>query len=167
MENAGNAECHLCKKPKAHLVCELCAQAMCKKCSEKLLPGSFSFQPTIPPELKHRLYCGRCFDTHVSPALAEYDSLLARARAVMVYEKVQSEETRLMSRHEKPVEVKDCPDRKEALLRLAFLAVLRGFNSLIDVHIVARKVRKSEYQTSAFDGTGIPTQLDPDKLGYQ
>lgn len=85
--------------------------------------------------------------------------MLAKARNVGIYFKDQGKETRLLKRSEKPVRVLDCPDREETLLRLAFLAVKAGFIGLLDVDIVATKVRDGAYQTSSWSGSGIPSNL--------
>ncbi|MBY0370674.1 hypothetical protein K2X33_08310 [bacterium] len=149
--------CTVCQLPRAELTCGLCLQQVCKKCSEKLKPARTEFLTPTPPELAHSLYCGRCFDAKVAPELARYDSWMEKARQVHVYSKHQSEETRLMDRLEKPLRIEGGNDRAETLLRLAFLAVQRGFTTLIDVDIRSEKVRNGGYQTTSWTGTGIPT----------
>jgi hypothetical protein len=155
--------CLVCRK-EAKLECELCQQPVCKKCSQKLAADSFEYLKAVPAELKHKLYCGPCFDSKVAPALAHYDDLLAQAKNLNVFNKGQGEETRLMSRSEKPLKVTDCADKKEALMRLAFRAAELGFNCLIDVTIVSTKIRNHGYQNTKWEGTGVPLRVDEAEL---
>jgi hypothetical protein len=156
--------CHSCRQPKGVLACGLCNRTLCKRCVELVERNSFSFLEQIPEELSHRAYCSPCFSEKVVPALASYNRIMARAKAVIVFLKDKGEETRRMKRTEKPLRIADCDDRKETLLRLAFLAAKGNFNALIDVDIFSKKVRNFGYQTSKWHGIGIPTQVDADKL---
>ena len=65
-----------------------------------------------------------------------------------------------MSRNEKPLHVKNCSDKNETLLRLAFLAALSNFNTLLDVDITHKKVRDEVYQKTMWFGTGVPLKLN-------
>jgi hypothetical protein len=156
--------CQICRKPKANLNCGLCGNSVCKKCSEKLPENRFAFRKSVPAELTHRLYCATCFMAKVAPAIAEYDEILERAKNLNVFNKGQGEETRLMSRTEKPLKVTDCADKKETLMRLAFRAAEAGFNCLLDVAIVSTKVRNHGYQNTKWEGSGVPTNVDEEKL---
>jgi hypothetical protein len=49
-------------------------------------------------------------------------------------------------------------------MRLAFLAAKAQFNALVDVDIVPKKVRNFGYQTSLWQGSGVPTVIDASKL---
>ena len=69
-----------------------------------------------------------------------------------------------MKRAAKPFRVDDCTDRDETLMRLAFLAAKADFNALLDVDIVAKKVRNFGYQTSQWQGIGVPARVDREKL---
>lgn len=122
--------------------------------------GSFSYDPSVPESLTKGVYCPACYDGTVAPALFVYDELMEKARQVSVYFKTQSKETRLMKRKQAPISVGDCPDREEALMRLAFLAAKGGFGTLIDVDLTADKVRQGAYQTSSWRGSGVPFQKD-------
>jgi hypothetical protein len=153
--------CNSCQKPKAALTCGLCQGLVCKSCAQRFKENSFSFFPEIPLELKHRIYCGRCFDSRVAPVVFEYEQTMERAKKVVVYLKAQGEETRLMKRSEKPFKVLNCLDREETLLRLAFFAAQKNFNALIDVELAYKKLRNAGYQTTRWDGAAVPTQLDP------
>ena len=153
-------KCNVCRRPKAILSCGILQEPICKKCVVILEKGSFSYLPEIPPELTHKHYCGRCYDDKVAPQLADYESTMARARQLFVYVKGQGEETRLMGRNEKPIRIEHCVDKNETLLRLAFLAARKGFNALLDVEVLAKKVRDEGFQTTSWSASGIPTQLD-------
>jgi hypothetical protein len=156
--------CTLCRKPKGTLTCGSCQSAVCKSCSQTLRAGSFAFLENVPADLTHRTYCGACYDEKVAPALDSYVQAVERAKDVIVYLKNQGEETRLIKRSEKALRVVDCADRNETLLRLAFLAAQANFNALVDVDISSRKVRNEGYQTTTWNGAGVPIRLDADTL---
>jgi len=156
--------CASCKTPKAPQSCGICECSLCRRCAQFLEKHSLTFLEPLPAELGHRTYCGACYNEKVEPALASYTGNLERAKGVFVYIKGQGEETRLMKRAEKPLTVLGCTDRAETLLRLALSAVQGGFNALLDVEIVAAKVRNAGYQTMRWRGTGVPTRLDGTKL---
>ncbi len=156
--------CSLCQKPKASAQCGLCGGPVCKKCLEKLPENHFSYLESVPPELSHTVYCGRCFDASVAQPLQNYDQLMEKAKAVFVFYRGQGEETRLMRRTEAPISIDGIADRAETLMRLAFRAVEAGFNTLVDVDILATKVRNEGYQTTKWKGIGTPTLESAERI---
>lgn len=147
--------CISCHEPKATLTCGLCEKPVCKKCAVTLAKDAFYFVRPKPFEAKH--YCGGCFDERVAGPLSEYEGTFRRAKQVLVFLKSKSEETRLMSRSEKPIKVEDCSDEPEVFLRLAYIVAEKGLNAIIDVATKAQKVRNAGYQTTRWSGTGIPS----------
>ena len=117
----------------------------------------------IPEALKHGVYCLQCFNTEIGPALDAYDEKMQKAREVSVYFSDQGKETRLYKRTEKPVTVESRPDREETLLRLAFLTVEAGFDTLVDVSLTSKKVKLGTYQTSVWSGIGLPSYSNSSK----
>lgn len=160
MENS----CCSCFKPKATLQCGICESAVCKKCAQFLEEDSFSFLTKVPKDLAHSVYCLQCFDAKVAPELEAYNDTMEKAKDIAIYYKDQSKETRLISRKELPVEVVDCADKEEAILRLAFFAAQGSFNGLIDVDMTSKKIREGAYQTQKWSGTAIPAHIDPKRL---
>jgi hypothetical protein len=156
--------CLTCQKPKATLECALCESPICKSCTQYLDDDSFSFLKQIPAELIHRTYCTNCFDEKVSDPLNAYLETMEAAKNVLVFYKNQGKMTRLMKRKEDPVQVVDCHDKDETLLRLAFFAAQAKFNSIIDVDIVAKKIINGSHKSLIFSGTGIPYQCDTKML---
>lgn len=150
----------LCGKSTSGLECGLCKTSLCKNCTEFLEPSDFTFFATLPEELAHGAYCSDCFISKVQPIIEQYNATLEAAKNINVYEKTQGKETRFLSRKEKPVSVENCPDRQEALLRLAFLTVQKGFNAVIDVKIDGKKVINAGYQTTVYFGSGVPSTVD-------
>lgn len=110
-------------------------------------------------ELTHSAYCGSCFDENVAPAKLHYDEMLTKARDVSIYFKAQSKETRAYRRKEKPLLVDNCDDREQAIMRLAFLAAMAGFELIIDVDLQSKKIITNGYQRSSWSGTGIPIKV--------
>lgn len=138
----------------------MCQEALCKSCAQFVDGDRFSWLPQIPKELSHTTYCGPCFNVNVAPAMAEYDEAMEQAKRINVFFTTDSKQTRFFNRKEKPFKIANCPDKEETLLRLAFLAVRAGFNSIIDVEITSEKVRNGSYQTTIWKGTGVPTKLE-------
>jgi len=159
-----SAVCVSCHASKASLKCGFCKGNVCKRCAQYIEKESFSFLEKVPDELSHTLYCCACFSEKIAPQLAIYTQTMARAKGVFVFQKKQGEQTRHMKRSEKPLRVLDCSDRDETLLRLAFFAAQLGFNALVDVDITSQKVRHFGYQNSKWQGVGIPTHIDAEKL---
>jgi hypothetical protein len=155
--------CHSCLKAQSSFRCGVCQCELCKKCTKFVQENEFSFMPKISQDLTHSIYCGQCYDQIVAPALEAYAKDMERAKNIFIFSKAQSKETRLMKRSTPPYQVKDCPDREETILRLAFLAAKDNFNAIIDVDVVADKICKGKYQTSNWRGTAIPAQVNPVK----
>lgn len=157
-------ECVSCLDPKAKLACGLCGSAVCKSCAQFMDEDAFAFLSPKPAPLAHDTYCPGCYDREVAPARADYDALMARARELPLYLKKQSRETKWVDRQADPVTVEACPDHDEALLRLAFQALQRGYNALVDVQLTSTKLRPGNYQTTVWDGSGTPANLDPERM---
>jgi hypothetical protein len=162
-----NAECSVCRKPKASLECNLCEDSVCKKCSHILDEKTFSFMEEIPEILTHSLYCSTCYDQEVAPALDTYNEIVERAKSVFVFFTTQRKEIPLIKRSRLVFEVKDRQDRDDTILRLGFLAAKENFNAITEVTVVASKVRNGGYQTSTWSGSGIPAMIDAEKLARQ
>lgn len=156
--------CIVCQKPKANLTCGLCQSAVCKSCAQFLGEEDFAFLPEAERKFAKGSYCTPCFDAQIGQELAAYEELREQANDVTVYFKNQSKETRLFKRTKDIVRVLSCDDRDETVLRLAFLAVQKGYNAIIDVDVTAEKVRSGGgYQTSIWRGTAVATNLDTSK----
>lgn len=158
------SHCCVCQKPNATLVCGICKSAVCKKCAQFTYEDSFSFLAKVPEDLTHGTYCGPCFDDKVAPELAAYADTMERAKNISVFFKDQGKETRLVKRSNEVFRVEDCDDREETLLRLAFFAAQKGYNSLISVDITSEKIRSGSYQTQKWSGTGVPANISDRKL---
>lgn len=155
-----NTNCVVCQKPKANLDCGICREHVCKKCAQFLDEDSFSFMKVVPAIVKHTVYCGPCYDQNVAPVLAKYEADIEKAKTISIFMTSDSKITSRFSRKEKAIEIKDCPDREEVLLRLGFLAVEAGYNALVDVEINHEKVKPGgKYQYTKWSGKGVPTQV--------
>lgn len=120
--------------------------------------------PKRPAGLEHSCYCNACYDQHVANALNDYEQTLAKAQEILVFDKSQSKETRLIRRLEKPLSVEQGLDEQEVTLRLAFMAAEKKYNSIIDMDIKATKVRQGAYQTTIYSGKAIPANVSDHKL---
>lgn len=121
-------------------------------------------QPAALPHPAAGAYCASCSNAVVAPARATYDEAMERARDVNVFMRSQSKESRFIRRLEKPLQVRDCVDREDAILRLAFLAARGGFNVLLDVDLTSEKVHMGGWQTSKWHAVAVPAQVDPQRL---
>ncbi len=160
-------ECGSCGKPKAVLSCEVCDEALCKKCDQMLEPATFSFLAKIPEELSHLHYCGSCFDSLVAPELDSYRETMERAENAFVFFTTQRKETPLIRKSREILKVTDCLDRDETILRLAFFAAQADYNAIVEVEVESEKVRNGAYQTSRWSGKAVGAQIDGRKLDLQ
>ncbi len=159
--------CDSCRKPKSGFECEMCESALCKNCAQILDQDTFSFLAEIPETLKHTTYCPQCFDENVAPELETYREVMQRAEEVFVFFTSQRKEIPLIKRSKLSFSVKDNIDRDQTILRLAFFAAKEGYNAITEVEVISEKVRNGAYQTSKWRGTGVPAQIDADKLAKQ
>jgi len=160
-------ECVSCGKPKAVLNCEVCDDALCKKCDQILATDAFAFLPKLSEGLKHMHYCGSCYDSIVAPEMDAYQETMERAKNAFVFFTTQRKETPLIKKSREVLKVTDCPDRDETILRLAFLAAQADFNAIIEVEVESEKVRNGAYQTSRWSGTGVAAEIDGKKVHLQ
>lgn len=116
--------------------------------------------PVVPENVRHAVYCHSCFAENVIPAEAAYDQDVERAKQVLIFYKNEHKETRFVKRLEDPVTVKACVDREETILRLAFQAVIKGYNAVLDVDLFSEKIRTGAYQTKMWHAAGVPAQVD-------
>lgn len=156
--------CGSCHSKKAQLNCGICNESMCKYCVEFNDEDQFAFLPNKPEELKYLVYCRPCFDKVVAPEVKKYNANLEAAKNILVYFKKQGKETRLFKRLADPVSVKGCKSSEEVQMYLAFQAVLTNHNAIIDVDIIAEKVRDGSYQTMSYSGSAMPTYVNEAKI---
>jgi hypothetical protein len=159
-----NQTCICCGKKKSLLNCGLCDSLVCKYCAHFIDEDRVSFYTQTPEELTHSTYCNPCFIEKISSLLDAYDELMERAKNIMVFNKNQSKETRLIKRLEDPVSVQDCVSDREALLKIAFLSAQAGYNAIIDIVLTPKKIKQGTYQTTKWSATGIPAHVNEDKL---
>ncbi len=156
--------CVSCSKPKANRTCSLCQAELCKSCTQFLDEGSFSFRKTVSEDLSHSTYCHPCFDETVAPALADYDEVMERAKKIYVFYKTQRKPIPLLKRAKERVDVKNCPDKNETLLRLAFFAAEESYNAIVDVDVFSEKMRNKGFEKSNYQGSCVPAQIDASKM---
>ena len=156
--------CCTCQKPKANLVCEICQSPVCKYCAQFTDEETISFLPQLPSELEHTTYCGPCYNNTVAPALEDYMQTMKAAKEILVFDKKQGKETRLIKRLEDPISVSNCADENEAILKLAFLAAQKKLNAIVDVDLSSEKIKNGSFRTTKWRGTAIPCYVKPEKL---
>jgi len=121
--------------------------------------GAFSFMKKIPEHLSHTQYCPRCFDEKVAETLRNYETLKESAKNIIIFFRDEGQKTRLFSRKEPVVEVENCHDRNETILRLAFFAAEKNFNAIIDVDLKSHKVMNGSHRYSLWKGSAVPCNL--------
>lgn len=155
--------CSSCRRRPAVRECGRCSSALCKPCVQFLDAETFSFYKAVPPELSHAAYCDACFASTVEPARDELAEDLKRAEDIVVFT-VNQRRHLTMTVSKERLEVKNCVDRDEVFLRLAYFALKSGHNSLVQVDVQSTKVRDGAYQTSLWHGTGYAAEVDLGKL---
>jgi hypothetical protein len=159
--------CSTCRISLKHeYQCGLCQNIFCKDCVQFLDSSFFSFLKDPPPETKHEVYCAACYDQKVAPMAESYSETMNRAKEVYIFEK-KEKYIPLISSSKHKIRVEDCPDRKETMLRLAFMAAEGNYNAVIDVDLVAKKVRVNGYQSTSWSGTGNPAMIRKESLREQ
>ena len=149
-------ECQSCFKNKTFLECSNCKEAVCKRCACFIDATSFEFVNFLPENINGQTFCPSCYYTKAGPVLAEYNEILERAKFVNVYSVKQSSETSLIKRIEKAIKVKNCADKEETLMRLAFITAQKNFDTIVDVKITSEKVFDSKYKKLTWSGEGVP-----------
>jgi len=159
--------CFSCRRTQGHkatVKCGVCQVLLCKKCAFFLASSTFSFREKIADELKHDYYCYFCHQQHVEPARESYLKLVDRARELYFFFNTQKRSIPVIRRGKQKVQVQECQDRDETILRLAFFAAELGYNSVIEAQVNSKKVRNAGYQTSVWSGVGLPAEVDAAKL---
>ncbi len=157
-----SAVCIFCHQPKPELSCGACLEPVCKGCVLHFDAESLKLRSEKPAALSHSAYCPACYDRHVSPALAEYEATLARAREACVWSKNYRGHIPILKKSRKPVEAVDVAGKDELVLQLAFCATEMGFNALTGVEITSRKSSVNGYQKTLWSGRGLPVLVDAD-----
>ncbi len=142
---------------KSKLQCGVCECLLCKDCVQFLEEDHFSFLKEPAEELKHKTYCRNCYDEKVMPAHEAYLELMERAKQVYVFFKKHNIPLIRKSKHW--VSVQDCPDREEALLRLAFFAAEQSFNALVEANLISEKRFVNGYQSLIWHGKAYPAEI--------
>lgn len=156
--------CVVCQKTKSLNACGACGDTVCKSCAQFVDEDTFKYQAHKPASVQHSLYCPVCFDQHVAEAIHHYEDTLNKAYEIAVFEISQSKETRLIKRLEKTIRLENETDRNDAIMKLAFIAAEKNFNSIIDVDIVGKKVRDGSYQTTSYTCSAVPVNVSDRKL---
>jgi len=167
MQSLEEQKCHQCQKPTTNaFVCPLCSTLSCKNCVSFTPASAFSFMKRIPTELSHPRYCSNCFATAISPALENYRETMARAKKVYIVERPPRKPLPILKRSTESLSVRDCTDRKETIMRLAFQSAALGFNAVVKVKVAYEKVRNAGYQKMMWHGTGSPVELDARRVEH-
>lgn len=161
------AVCIFCHQPKAGLSCGACLEPVCRRCVLRLDGEALKLRAEKPEILSHSAYCPNCYDRHVSPSLAEYETTLAHARETCVWSKNYRGHIPILKKARKQIEVEDFADKDELVLQLAFRAAEMGFNALTGTEITSRKSRENGYQRTLWSGRALPVLVDEEKLSRE
>lgn len=156
--------CSSCGAQKAPNTCELCNKSICKNCLEHVDSETFSFFTKLPAKLKKANFCPLCYDAEILPEKVRYGAIMERAKDVYFLTKAYPGYIRVLRRHTKRVSIPTCDDRKETILRMAFMAAELNFNAIIEAEVLSRKIRKGDYQSSLWAGSAMPALIDGEQL---
>jgi len=156
--------CIACRATKAERSCGVCSESVCNGCAQFLKDETFSFRNDLAPEIKHHYYCPNCYDTHITPALEEYEEQMNQAKGVFVFFTTGKRAVPTLKKSLTWIEIKDCLDRDETIMRLAFNAVRMGYNAIINTEVKSVKSRNKAYQKSIWSGEALPVLVDADRM---
>jgi len=152
-------ECQSCFKNQSVLKCAECENTVCKSCACFVDETSFEHEVLLPDSIRAKTFCPSCYTFKAEPVLLEYQEIFERAKLVDVYSIKQTNETSLIKRVEKPIKIKNCDDRSEALMCLAFMTAQKNYDTIVDVKLESEKVFDAKYRKLVWSGSGIP--VDP------
>ena len=156
--------CETCGSSKQCKNCGICARVICKACTHYVDSHHFSFMARVPAKLKLSNYCSECFEAEIEPSIAQYDEMMEKAKDCYFLTKNYTGNVRVLRRYTKRVSVAECDDRRETIIRLAFLAAELGFNAIIEGEVESAKKRMGGYQTSTWKGSALPANIDGAQL---
>ncbi len=157
--------CNSCSGTKNVQTCVYCKKQVCKKCYEFVSEEEFSMYPKIPKSLVFGPVCTDCIIDKIQPERQIYEELCDKAKEVYFLTKNYRGNVRILARHTKRVAVEDVPDRREAILRMAFMAAQLNFNAIIEAEIKDKKTRTSDgYQSTLWSGSAMPAKVDGEHL---
>jgi hypothetical protein len=161
-------ECLSCRKRPGAYACVSCEAPVCKPCSESLGDPLFVSLEAVPAEHVAGRFCGRCWDAEIAPKLDAYRETMAAAKQVFIFFTTQKKAIPLVRKAKTGVKVDACADRDETILRLAYDAAKDGYNAVVDVEVVAKKVNDGgSNKSSVWRGAGVPALVDEAKLDRQ
>jgi hypothetical protein len=126
--------------------------------------GTFSFRKEVPIDLQHDYYCQGCYASTVEPELESYAATMEAAKGVFFFFDTQKKPIPVLGKGTAPVEVAECVDRNETILRLGFQAAEQGFNAVMGAVVEGSQVRNHGWQKTAWRGRGMPAQVDAERL---
>jgi hypothetical protein len=146
------------------MTCTECGAPVCKKCVYFAEAESFPLLDAIPNELDEKYFCGECYNKQAVEVIENYEKLALLAQEFPYFSKAQTKETRLVSRSNPKISVKNCADRREVILKLAAKAIQQNCNVMIDVDLISEKIRNNGRQKTSWSGSAIPVVVDPEWL---
>ena len=157
-------KCSSCKKKDSVYSCGICEESLCKNCSLFLDDKTFSFRDDLPEELKHSHYCQVCYNETVDPAITEYQAQIKEAEQVFIFFATGKRKVPTLKKALRTVEVNNCTDRDETILRLGFIAVRGGYNAVIETELKCVKKRDHGWHKSMWSGEGRPALVDGPRM---
>ena len=153
-------DCSVCTSAKTALTCHSCNKGSCKKCSYFIDESEYELLSLFEDKPKGEVFCPSCYIDDIDVILEKYNKTFEQAKVVNAYVGNTDLRARAIRRIEKPVKIADCPSREDALFRLGFLVAQKGFDTMVDVTIVSKKVGGvKRYKKLIWSGTAVP--VDP------
>jgi len=153
--------CAICTTAKATAHCGLCQSLVCKSCQDELGQDAFLYQEKIPEKLTHAAYCWRCFNEHVAPELTAYEAMAEKAKNVYFLTADYKGYVRILGKHKGRISIPDCADRREIILKMAFIAAELGFNAIIQSKVESMTVPKGGgHYSSRWKASSLPALID-------
>ena len=149
--------CTSCLTAKAPLTCIHCQSSLCKSCAVFVDENSYPYLNLFQKSVAQGAHCPSCYQEKTQEAIEDYNVLLKRAQNLEVfYRRINGKETRLMKRIDPLVVLENCLDEKDILIRLAFVAVQRDAECVVDIEVFSEKQKEGSYSLVTWRGSGFP-----------
>ncbi len=154
--------CKVCHLNTTEIECGYCKGPICKKCLERCdleMNEWYQSKKDI-----HSVACPDCYEFTYTPLYQKFLEDMQMAQNMPIWPKTYRGKIPILNQSSQEVHIKECADKKEVVLKLAFQAVELNMNALKDVNVAYEKRRNHGYQKMIYSGTAKAIMADHSKL---
>jgi hypothetical protein len=152
--------CGLCRQTKTIHDCSECKKSLCKDCVRYLEKEEFRFHPKAPKIFQQRQFCVDCYAELIEPEMAKYKEAFDRSYQITLIRKSFRGFVPILQKAKAPLLVKDHVDKGDAIAHLCFLTAWYGYDAMMDVEAVAKKIRNHAWEKKEWSASALPVKLD-------